>query len=219
MRIQGMHGSASGASREVREVEAKQTSVSHGDIRKAIEHALAAETGHSPSAKTVDVLTAHASLETASGARMFNYNFGGIKGAGPSGETARYKTHEVIEGKEVTIRDGFRAYGSLDEGAADYVRLMRGRFGAAVGAAERGDLDGFAHALKTSGYYTADESKYASALHALSGDAVGDRFEASKNVSFAMSNTNLGLPDSSQVERFMNALSHHRPHVEDDSED
>lgn len=223
MRIQGTHGTAAGgAAREVREVEAKQTSVSHADIRHSIEHALAKEMGHAPTAKTVDVLTAHASLETASGAKMFNYNFGGIKGAGPSGETARYKTHEVVDGKQITIRDGFRAYGSLDEGASDYVHLMHGRFGAAVSAAERGDLDGFAHALKRSGYYTADEGTYANALHALSGDASADRNETSVLVhgaSNVTSNTNLGLADSSQVERFMNALSHHRPHVEDDSED
>lgn len=154
-----------------REVEPKLTAVSRDDLRAAIGRAHQRVTGRSASPATLDILTAHASLETASGARMFNFNFGGIKGASPTGETARCKTHEIIDGKDVTIRDGFRAYRSLDDGAVDYVKLMHARFPGAVAEAERGNVDGFAHSLKASRYYTADEGAYAAALRGLSGIA------------------------------------------------
>ncbi len=157
-----------------RQVEAQRTPVTRADLRGAIGRAYEKVTGRPASGTLLDTLTAQASLETASGAQMYNYNFGGIKGASPSGETAVCRTKEVYGGREMEVRDGFRAYRSLDEGALDYVRLMRGRFGAAVARAEAGDLDGFAYALKQASYYTADEAKYASALRALSGAAASE---------------------------------------------
>jgi hypothetical protein len=100
---------------------------------------------------------------------MYNFNFGGIKGSSPQGKTVNCLTHEVISSHDVTLRQGFRAYGSLDEGAEDYVRVLSGRFSAALSKAQLGDVDGFAHALKQAGYYTAAESDYASALRSLTG--------------------------------------------------
>lgn len=152
-----------------RVVEAQRTPATRGELRSAIARAVSRQTGKPAPDGLVDVLTAQASLETASGQQMYNFNFGGIKGRGPSGATAICRTHEVVNGKEITIKDGFRAYGSLDEGAADYVKLMQNRFGSAVDAAGRGDVDGFAHALKKSGYYTASETDYASGLRRLMG--------------------------------------------------
>ena len=112
---------------------------------------------------------ARVELETAHGTSMINYNFGGIKGVGPSGLTARAKTPEVIDGKAKTIVDGFRAYRTLDEGAEDYVRLLKGHFSGALSAADAGSMDGFAHELKRAGYYTASEHDYASALRSIAG--------------------------------------------------
>ena len=102
---------------------------------------------------------------------MYNFNFGGIKATGHQGDTANYLTHEVIAGREVTVKQAFRAYGSIDEGAEDYVRLMSNRFGVAMASAQVGDVPGFAHALKQAGYYTAAEDKYASALQSLGAGA------------------------------------------------
>lgn len=157
------------AEARAREVEPARTQVTRAEIRGAIARALEKDTGARANERTVDVLTAHASLETASGDRMYNFNFAGIKGRSPSGGTAVLRTKEVLEGREVSIRDGFRAYGSLDEGALDYVRTMRTRFGGALEPAARGDLDGFAHSLKKSGYYTASEKDYAKGLASLAG--------------------------------------------------
>jgi hypothetical protein len=151
------------------EVAPVRTSASPAELRAAIEGAAETVTGHAPSKAFVDVLTAQASLETGHGAHMWNWNFGGIKGASPAGETAHLKTKEVEDGKEISIVDGFRAYGSIDEGARDYVHTLQTRFSTAFSAAERGDVTGFAHALKRSGYYTASEASYRDALLGITG--------------------------------------------------
>ncbi len=112
----------------------------------------------------LDVLTAHVSHETASGDKMYNFNFGGIKGASPDGLTARYKTTEFLGGRRTKLVDGFRAYGSLDDGARDYLLFLQGRYGKAYAKAQDGDVDGFSRALKQSGYYTAPVDTYARAM-------------------------------------------------------
>ncbi len=149
-----------------REVEPTRTPVSRPEIRAALARAHQEVTGHAATPALLDTLTAQASLETAGGAKMYNYNFGGIKGQGPTGLTAKCRTFEVEGGKQVHIRDGFRAYTSLDEGAKDYIGLMRGQFKSAVAKAESGDVRGFAHELREAHYYTASEADYAAALGA-----------------------------------------------------
>jgi hypothetical protein len=203
------------------EVEPQRTSVSRSDLRGAIGRAHQKLTGRTASPALLDVLTAHASLETGSGAQMYNYNFGGIKGSGPSGETARCRTKEVLGGREVEVRDGFRAYRSLDEGALDYVRLMRDRFGGAVARAEVGDVDGFAHALKQAHYYTADESKYSSALRGLTGkpDAAGPASPPLRPMAQPASTAAAVFPDSFELGRVLDAIARHPRTVEDPDAD
>jgi flagellum-specific peptidoglycan hydrolase FlgJ len=165
MRIEGAAPPASSSS-GVRDVAARRTPTSLTEIRSALSRALQAATGRDASATTVDVLAAQVSLETARGTQMYNFNFGGIKGASPEGQTATYMTREVLGGQEVHMQQGFRAYASLDHGARDYVSLMRARFPNAFARAAVGDVAGFAHALKQSRYYTASEADYASGLRA-----------------------------------------------------
>jgi hypothetical protein len=196
-------------------VEPERTPATRTELRDAIGRAWTRETGRKPSAGLVETLAAHASLETGSGAQMYNFNFGGIKGAGPHGETARCRTKEVVNGREIEIRDGFRAYRTLDEGAVDYVKTMRAQFGSALARAEAGDVDGFAHALKEKHYYTADEGAYASALRRLSGAGESNIVEAAKPKIATLSE----LPDTAQIERVMDALSHHRTTIESDPDD
>ena len=199
------------------EVDVQRTSVSRADLRGAIGRAHQKITGSAPSPALLDVLTAHASLETGSGAKMYNFNFGGIKGASPSGETARMRTKEVIGGHEIEIRDGFRSYRTLDEGALDYVRLMRNRFGAAVARAEAGDIDGFAHALKQAHYYTADESKYASALRGLSSlsSRMDDAPSLVADARPRVTQTAAVFPDSFELGRVLDAIARHPATVDD----
>jgi hypothetical protein len=198
-----------------RQVEPQRTPVTRADLRAAIGRALERTDGKRPADELVNVLTAHASLETASGDRMYNFNFGGIKGASASGATAVCRTHEVLGGKDVVIKDGFRAYGSLDEGALDYVRTMKSRFSGALAPAARGDVTGFASALKQAHYYTASEADYARGLNSLIGAPMGQTSAASATSGLAAVATNkFGLStaalsrvsDSLDAERWLGAV-------------
>jgi flagellar protein FlgJ len=159
-------------------VDPTRTPVTRADLRAALGRAYQSVTGKTASSTLLDNLTAQASLETGGGAQMFNYNFGGIKGESPTGQTAQCMTHEVVGGKELTVRQGFRAYGSIDAGAEDYVHVLRKNFGVALGRAELPDVAGFAHALKQAGYYTANESDYANALRSQTGTTAATQLGA-----------------------------------------
>src|SRR5689334_2223618 len=104
-----------------REVDPQRTPLSAKEVRSSIASAYRQMRGEAISEPMLDVLSAQACTETAHGASMYNFNFGGIKGASPEGATARLKTREVLDGREVTIKDGFRAYSSPIAGATDYL--------------------------------------------------------------------------------------------------
>lgn len=151
------------------EVPLTRTATSRADIRAAISRAEQRLSGRSPSNSLVDLATAQACLETGSGRSMFNYNFGGIKGTSPSGMTAVSATHEWEGTTRYRTQARFRAYNSLDEGAQDFLSLLHRRYAPAIAAAERGDVDGYAHALKAGGYFTGPEARYANDLRGLLG--------------------------------------------------
>jgi len=167
MRIDGTP-SAAVTQLPARQVEARRTRTSMGEIRGALARAIES-TGIQANGRTLDVLAGQVSLETARGDSMYNFNFGGIKGASPRGETANYMTREVVDGRDQHLQQGFRAYTSLDEGAKDYVAVLRTRFPQAYAQALTGNVDAFAHALKQSHYFTAAESEYAAGLRAAVG--------------------------------------------------
>jgi hypothetical protein len=196
-----------------RRVEAQRTPVTRADLRSSIRRALTESSGgDKPSEPLVEVLTAHASLETASGDKMYNFNFAGIKGRSPEGTTAICRTKEVLGGHEVTIKDGFRAYSTIDAGARDYVRTMKGQFSGALAPAARGDVAGFASALKSAHYYTASEADYARGLSSLMNVAPGGASAraagaAAPSAGHAFAATDLGLSTAglSRVEGALDA--------------
>jgi hypothetical protein len=147
-----------------REVETRATPLSAGQIQTALGAAYRKLHGRAPPKELLDILTAQVCTETASGARMHDFNFGGIKGQSAAGLTAKVRTKEILEGKEVSIRDGFRAYRSPVEGALDYVAFLEKRFPKALEAAQRGDVDSYVGHLKAGRYFTADEGAYANAV-------------------------------------------------------
>ena len=158
-------------------VAPEHTPIGMQSVKEALSHAFEAEMGRVPSEKTTKILAAQVALETGRTQSMINYNFGGIKGVGPSGLTTAYKTKEGDGPTEVTIRDNFRAYQSKEEGAKDYLHLLHTRFGDALSAADRGDSHAFVHALKTHGYFTGNEATYTRLVDSLS----GENFPASAN--------------------------------------
>jgi|HubBroStandDraft_2_1064218.scaffolds.fasta_scaffold474838_1 hypothetical protein len=180
-----------------------RTPVSQADLRAAIDRAYQRVMGKAASPTLLDNLTAQASLETGRGVQMYNFNFGGIKGASPSGQTAQCLTHEVVGDKDVTVRQGFRAYGSIDEGAEDYVRVLRKNFGSALGKAELADVGGFAHALKQAGYYTARETDYAAALQ----NQIGAPGATAQAAAAPVAASGADFFDSGSLARIQSALS------------
>jgi peptidoglycan hydrolase FlgJ len=209
MRI-GPGPSVAGAQPAIQEVQARRTPASMGDVRAALTRAVETATGRRPSARTVDVLAAQVSLETAHGGAMYNFNFGGIKGASPEGQTANYSTREVLDGKSVTLKQGFRAYGSIDEGARDYVSVLRTRFPQAYAQAMAGNVDGFAHALKQSHYFTASESEYTAGLRAAAGSSTAggpSAREAAPAPIEPMSAVPGGLATSVELTRVLDAIA------------
>ncbi len=135
-------------------------------------------TGEPPSAKTLSILTAQWAHETANGGSMYNYNFGGIKGMGPSGLSVSQHTREGFGKTERTITDRFRAYHTAEEGATDYVKLLTQRFPEATASAQAGDPVGFVSGLKQRGYFTGDAAAYTRSVASISNQALTHGFGA-----------------------------------------
>jgi len=116
-------------------------------------------------------IVAQAALETGWGTSKpadstgNSQNFFGIKaGAGWRGPSVAADTTEYVAGEAGTERAQFRAYGSVAENVADYVRVLREpRYAAALGTGA--DVRAFANALQRGGYAT--DPEYANKLVAM----------------------------------------------------
>jgi len=159
-------------------VAAKRTNMSGSQAASALSSAWTQRYGRPPSKQTLAVLTAQWSHETGGGKSMLNYNFGGIKGVGPSGLTARYKTREGWGKTERKIVDGFRAYRSPQEGASDYLSLLDRKYPEALNAARNGDTAGFVRGLKQRRYFTGNEAAYTRNVSRLANLAMNNGFNA-----------------------------------------
>jgi hypothetical protein len=159
-------------------VKAERTRLSGGQAASALSRAWQERFGQPPSERTLSILVAHWAHETGRGESMLNYNFGGIKGSGPGGLSAVYKTREGFGENEVRVDDRFRAYESPTEGARDYVDLLARRYGDAVDNAAREDPAGFVRALKAKGYFSGEEGAYVKSVTSLSNQALAQGFDA-----------------------------------------
>ena len=159
-------------------VRAARTRLSGGQAAQALRSAWTAVRGEAPSPETLSILVGQWAHETGRGASMLNYNFGGLKGTSPSGLSAAYTTREGWGENATRGVARFRAYGSAEEGAADYVSLLARRYPDAVRAAEQGDAQGFVHALKARGYFTDNEAAYSKSVQSLAALAARDGFDA-----------------------------------------
>lgn len=163
-------------------VKAVRTQLEPGEAKNALSGAWKRVFGEEPSAETSAILTAQWAHETARGNSMYNFNFGGIKGQGPSGFSVLQRTKEGHGATEREIRDRFRAYGSAEEGAVDYVQLLNRRYPQALEAARAGDSEGFVRALKARGYFTGDESAYVRSVNSLSREMLGTELRPVRRV-------------------------------------
>lgn len=125
-------------------------------------------------------LVAQAALETGWGRKLVQRNGGGsshnlfgIKASGWSGESATSGTHEYVDGVRRNETASFRAYGSVGDSFADYVKLLKNspRYQNALQAGS--DVRGFAQGLQKAGYAT--DPRYAAKIAAIAGGPTIER--------------------------------------------
>jgi hypothetical protein len=154
-----------------------RTPLTGSQAADALQAAWQGAMGRAPSQNTLSILVGQWAHETGRGSAMLNYNFGGIKGTGPSGASTVYTTHEGAGASAIQLRDRFRAYDSPEQGASDYLSLLQRRYPDALQAAERGDPVGFVQALKARGYFSGDEAAYAKSVAGLAQRALALGFD------------------------------------------
>lgn len=135
--------------------------------------------GQSPPNGVAQLLVSQWALETGTGRRMINYNFGGIK-AVRGGLRTRYGTTEgaVSTGNFQRARLWFQAYGSPEEGALHFVRILSAgmhREGLAqyIRALEGGTerevaAANYVRQLRRTNYFTGDVEDYARNVSSIS---------------------------------------------------
>ncbi len=150
------------------QVRRERTPMTGPDAEQALSQAWSQVVGSRPSPETLSILLGQWAMETGHGKKMWNYNFGGIKGTSPEGLTTSYKTHEGYGDTRQAITDRFRAYSTAEEGAKDYVGLLARKYGDAIEAAKAGDPRDFVTALRAGGYFTGDPAAYTRAVSSIS---------------------------------------------------
>jgi len=150
--------------------------------------------GDAPEPETIQVIAGQWGLETGWGVSMHAWNFGNVKSVDGDGfdyvyfacnellcvNTAlAYANADPNHAKITSTRDDgnvwiwfypkhrgcrFRAFMTVEDGASDHIALLVKHFPAAMRAAQAGDPILYAHALRESHYYTADERSYSTGL-------------------------------------------------------
>jgi len=125
-------------------------------------------------------LVAQAALETGWGRKLVrrsggdsSHNLFGIKANGWQGERATSGTHEYVNGVRRSETASFRAYNSVGESFADYVRLLKTspRYQNALQAGS--NVRSFAQGLQRAGYAT--DPTYAAKIAAIAGGPTIER--------------------------------------------
>src|SRR5882672_6387227 len=88
-------------------VTPERTPLTGSQAAAALEEAWRDVVGAPPDRSTLSVLAAHWAHETGRGQAMLNFNFAGIKGKSPSGQSAAYRTREGWGASEVRTVDTF----------------------------------------------------------------------------------------------------------------
>ncbi len=102
----------------------------------------------------IAVLIAQGALETGWGQHVKGNAYFGIKGKSESGGSVSFATHEVVDGKSITIHDSFRAYASLQEAADGYGEFLRSNPRYAAAFAYTDQPDRFVDTAAAAGYAT-----------------------------------------------------------------
>jgi flagellum-specific peptidoglycan hydrolase FlgJ len=144
-----------------------RTPMSALEARLHLELAYLATFGIQPSDQTLSRMIAQWALETARGAQMWGYNFGGLK-AGKGG--VFLQTRESYGTSERQVTEPFRTYRSAAEGARDYVETLSATFPKSFSYLHHGTVQEFVEALAEENYFTGDRKQYHRALAVLSAE-------------------------------------------------
>jgi hypothetical protein len=144
-------------------VPRRNTSLSPSTIVDAVRDAWSELAGSAPSSDVLRALSALVLIETKRGTSVQNYNLGNLSaGSSYGGNVWRPPWFDFDGGTNTTERNlhlheemlagrapsAFRAYSSPEEGAKDFVRLLRGTsYQNVLQAAESGSADAFRRAL------------------------------------------------------------------------
>jgi len=193
--------------------ERVHTTVTKDQLINAFMSAWPRVIGGTPTKEHVLMLMAQNALETGWGKSMYNYNIGNIKRLQSEHHDYFMMPHtgEVLNGKQVFFEPPhpatwFKSYDTLEEGVADYLSLLKRRYGSAFEAAKTGDAKQFAAALKRNKYYTAPEEGYAKGLdsiyHSLlnGGDNYSKNSKQENSSSGSSNQTQSKTPDKNKEE-------------------
>lgn len=173
-------------------VPRRNTPVSARDARTAVLSAYRATFGTNPGDDALALLLALVWIETARGKSVQNWNLGNIS-ASPSypNDAWRPPWYDLEGGTAATERNialheamlkgqapsAFRAYPSLEFGALDFVRSLKGSFPEVLRAAETGDATAFRDALAqkySRDYRDTPPENFASLAREFGGSEPGD---------------------------------------------
>lgn len=146
------------------ELPAVRTTFTPTQLLQALAAAFLEQMGEAAPHECLSILAGQIALETGNGRSCFGWDVGNFK-AVPGADYQSFETWEMIDGKRVPMVCRFAVFPSLEQGLSAYLRAFYTRWGAAWHYACLGDVDGFAHALRVCGYYTAPEADYAAGVH------------------------------------------------------
>lgn len=141
------------------EVPCTRTPTDASSLYRALVQAWPTIVGGTPTSAALMVLLAQSAFETGHWGSVYNWNFGGAKHV--DGDGRDYAWCKTTEGNppQPTMAM-FRAFSTLEAGAADYLQLLYKRFGKAWSYVLAGDPSNFVRKLKALGYFTGDETAY-----------------------------------------------------------
>jgi hypothetical protein len=138
------------------------TPVSAQALADALAAAWPTSVGGSPGS-AIQVLVAQSAFETGRWAAVWNWNLGNVKYSGGTD----WFTMTASEGSGASttmVASKWRSYPTLEAGAAAWLSFLAANYATALTYAEQGDVADFVAALKSSGYFTGDQSQYATGV-------------------------------------------------------
>jgi peptidoglycan hydrolase-like protein with peptidoglycan-binding domain len=153
-------------------VPVRRTHVTSLQVYNALRAAWRRRFNSDPAHRSLLLLLAQWAFETDHGRSCWNYNIGNAKSRGKTGLWTHYRCSEIINGKEEWFdpphpQTRFRAFESLEDGAADYLQMMRTVFDLAWPELIAGNAPAFVAQLRAEDYFTASLAKYTAGIVSL----------------------------------------------------